>query len=163
MALPTGTINMSDVNVELRRPWNQRIDLNDSQVRQLAGRPSGTISMADLRGKSSTEYVNVVGWRNDRQNTQVDVNGSSASTSVYGYFYTGPDYGYNEIGYKVTGGKIPKSVHLRVVYYPPTGVAGTQTREYTFAGSTELQKGARFGSPYPRINTNIEFYFTFTY
>lgn len=161
MALPTGTISMSDVNSELGRAWNQTIDLNDSQVRQLAGIPSGAISMADLRGKTSTEYVNVVGWRNDKQNTQIDVNGSSASTSVYGYFYTGPDYGYNEVGYKVTGGKIPKSVHLRVVYY--TLRDGTQTREYTFAGSTELQKGARFGSPYPKVNTNIEFYFTLTY
>ena len=66
MALPTGTISMSDVNSELGRAWNQTIDLNDSQVRQLAGIPSGAISMADLRGKTSTEYVNVVGWRNDR-------------------------------------------------------------------------------------------------
>lgn len=60
MALPTGTISMSDVNAELKRPATQTISLNDGQVRQLAGRPSGAISMSDLRGKSFTAPVNVV-------------------------------------------------------------------------------------------------------
>lgn len=60
MALPTGTISMSDVNAELKRPATQTISLNDGQVRQLAGRPNGTISMSDLRGKSFTKSVNVV-------------------------------------------------------------------------------------------------------
>lgn len=60
MSLPTGTISMSNVNVELKRPATQTISLNDGQVRQLAGRPSGTISMSDLRGKSFTVPVNVV-------------------------------------------------------------------------------------------------------
>lgn len=53
MALPTGTITMNDVNIELGRSSGGTISLNDSDVRQLAGRPSGTISMNDLRGKSA--------------------------------------------------------------------------------------------------------------
>lgn len=54
MALPSGTtIHMSDVNVELNRAWNQTISLNDGEVRNLAGRPSGAISMSDLWGKSN--------------------------------------------------------------------------------------------------------------
>lgn len=52
MALPTGTITMNDVNIELGRPSGSQITLNDADVRSLAGRPSGTISMDDLRGKS---------------------------------------------------------------------------------------------------------------
>lgn len=60
MALPTGTISMSQVNTELKNTATATISLNDGQVRQLAGRPSGTISMSDLRGKSFTKSVNVV-------------------------------------------------------------------------------------------------------
>ena len=65
MALPTGTISMSDVNAELKRPATQTISLNDGQVRQLAGRPNGTISMSDLREKSFTVPVNVVIFDNE--------------------------------------------------------------------------------------------------
>jgi hypothetical protein len=43
---------MSQVNTELARYAYQNISLNDSAVRSLAGRPSGSISMSDLRGKS---------------------------------------------------------------------------------------------------------------
>lgn len=60
MALPTGTISMSQVNTELRRPATQTISLNEAPVRQLAGRPSGTISMSDLQGKINIASVNVV-------------------------------------------------------------------------------------------------------
>lgn len=61
MSLPTtGPISLGQVNTELKRPATQTISLNDGQVRQLAGRPSGAISMSDLRGKSFTAPVNVV-------------------------------------------------------------------------------------------------------
>ncbi len=53
MTLPTGTITMADVNVELGLPSTTLISLNDTAVRNLAGIPSGTISMNDLRGKSA--------------------------------------------------------------------------------------------------------------
>lgn len=52
MALPsTGAISMNDVRTELGKTGT--ISLNDSNVRNLAGKTSGTISMGDLRGKSS--------------------------------------------------------------------------------------------------------------
>jgi len=55
MTTPTGQIRASDVNAELQRTGSQRINLNDTVVRTLAGvGGSGTtISLSTLRGKSS--------------------------------------------------------------------------------------------------------------
>lgn len=59
MTLPlTGSISMSQVNVELRRPATQTLSMNDAAVRKLAGKPTGTISMSELRGKTYTVSVN---------------------------------------------------------------------------------------------------------
>lgn len=58
MGLPsTGSISMSQVNTELKKASNAAISLNDSAVRKLAGKTSGTISMSDLRGKKASESV----------------------------------------------------------------------------------------------------------
>lgn len=58
MALPsTGSISMSQVNTELKKSATATISLNDSAVRKLAGKTSGTISMNDLRGKKASESV----------------------------------------------------------------------------------------------------------
>lgn len=54
MALPTtGPISLSQVNVELGFSAADLITLNDAAVRNLAGVPSGTISMQDLLGKAN--------------------------------------------------------------------------------------------------------------
>lgn len=53
----TGSISMSQVNVELKKSETAVITLNDTDVRKLAGKPSGVISMNDLRGKKASEYV----------------------------------------------------------------------------------------------------------
>ena len=52
MTLPTGTISMSQVNVELQLSATTPISLNQASVRLLADVPSGTISMNNLRGKT---------------------------------------------------------------------------------------------------------------
>lgn len=55
MALPsTGSISMSQVRTELG--LSGTISLGQSQVRALAGKSSGLISLADLRGKSALIY-----------------------------------------------------------------------------------------------------------
>jgi len=53
----TGSINFSDINVELNHTYNGQLSLNDADVRTLAGvGGSGTtISMSDLRGKSNAK------------------------------------------------------------------------------------------------------------
>ena len=60
MTLPsTGVITAAMINRELGRADNTPFSLNDPAVRALAGKPSGGISFADLRGKSSEIVVNL--------------------------------------------------------------------------------------------------------
>ena len=60
MALPSsGPITMAQVAAELGISASG-LSLNDSRVRQLAGKPSGAISMADLRGKSSVWVATLI-------------------------------------------------------------------------------------------------------
>lgn len=54
MTTPTGQIGFYDINVELGRRGDASLNLNDSQVRKLANKPNGTISLSDLRGKRAT-------------------------------------------------------------------------------------------------------------
>lgn len=54
MTLPTsGTLQASDINVELGRAWNHFFDMNGTAERNLAGKPSGAISFSDFYGKSN--------------------------------------------------------------------------------------------------------------
>jgi len=48
----SGSINASDINVELRKTYNGQLSLNDSDARTLARVPSGQIAMSDFYGKS---------------------------------------------------------------------------------------------------------------
>jgi hypothetical protein len=67
MPLPTGSISLSQVNTELGLSSTTQISLNQANVRTLAGKASGAISMSDLWGKSayagptSVEYLVVAG------------------------------------------------------------------------------------------------------
>ncbi|SUE95811.1 Uncharacterised protein [Ectopseudomonas mendocina] len=58
MTLPSsGTISMSQVNVELDKGSTALISLNDADVRQLANVPSGQISLSSLYGKTNVQEV----------------------------------------------------------------------------------------------------------
>lgn len=60
MALPaSGSISLSDVNVELGSPSSTTRALNDAAVRTLFGVASGTISMSNGYGKSNTPTYNL--------------------------------------------------------------------------------------------------------
>lgn len=74
MVLPTGTISMSQVNTELGLSATALISLNQAAVRTLAGVASGTISMNDLRGKSSITLA-----FNNAENIDLSDRGSPAA------------------------------------------------------------------------------------
>ena len=58
MTLPaSGQIAMSDINTEMGRALTYQFSLNDSDVRALAGIPSGSISLNDFHGKSYIHYI----------------------------------------------------------------------------------------------------------
>ena len=58
MTLPaSGAISLRDVNVELGLPIGNPISLNDTAVRTLFGKPSGSISLADGYGKSNSQLA----------------------------------------------------------------------------------------------------------
>ena len=53
MSLPiSGVISFRDINVELGKAANSPISLNDTDVRSLAGKSTGIISIRDFHGKS---------------------------------------------------------------------------------------------------------------
>ena len=58
MTLPTSgkPISLNDVRIELEKP-NATITLNDSVVRTLAGKATGTISLSDLYGKTAAMTI----------------------------------------------------------------------------------------------------------
>ncbi|MGL5965020.1 MAG: hypothetical protein ACRCZ9_05100 [Fusobacteriaceae bacterium] len=68
-ALPSsGSISASQVNAELKKASNAAMGLNDSDVRKLAGKTSGTISYSDLRGKSNSNKIKIGTYRSSYDN-----------------------------------------------------------------------------------------------
>lgn len=85
MALPTGTISMSQVNEELGLSATAAISLNQANVRTLAGvGGSGTvISMNNLRGKSNTFNFSITSNQTDANLRTLAVNaGWNQSTAA---------------------------------------------------------------------------------
>lgn len=102
MTLPYANISMSAVNTELGRTSTATLSMNDSAVRILGKRPTGTISMSDLRGRSlpSTVWVN---------NQKVNWSGIAASTTKFvavgdkGYIANGTNtFGWTVLNSNVT-------------------------------------------------------------
>ena len=60
MTTPTGQISLNDVNVELGLAGTTLISMNQTNVRTLAGVPSGQISMQNLQGKSNRVALSYV-------------------------------------------------------------------------------------------------------
>ncbi len=122
MVLPTGAISMMNVNVQLNRPPTQVISLNDYDVRRLAGKPAGTVSMGDLRGKSNyldrkiiTVGIILSGWyyMSGYSTYQYLSAGSISDTSsslfsgaaIKGIYYSLDDYANSALVFAVTGNR----------------------------------------------------------
>lgn len=84
MALPSsGAISLSEVNMELGKAATAAISMNDAAVRALAGKASGAISMADLRGKIyAATMVAGAGYSNGRNSRGFSIPGSSAGLTI---------------------------------------------------------------------------------
>lgn len=78
--LPTTNISFSKINVELGRGSSNRITLNDSQVRQLGGKPSGKIAFSDLAGKSwEVTIIDAISFSNGDDSYNKDITGTTKS------------------------------------------------------------------------------------
>lgn len=119
MALPTtGPISLGQVKEELNKTGS--ISLGNSDVRKLAGKATGQISLSDLRGKSS--YI----WEG-----QLTIGYSNAGIA-------GTFYGYN-VDDVITGGLIPNkfnSLNFEKFSYVVNGVIYGTGMVIGFSGST---------------------------
>jgi len=144
MALPSsGSLSMSQVNTELGRPSRQGISLNDGQVRSLAQRPSGTISMSNLRGRSLENRINLYYsylWFGEEgytlSRTYQDPGWSINGYSVFGIFTEGYYWG-NSYSYLIVRGYAPQNLFNSLVgwdgrTYTPTGVSPGGGVMYSF-------------------------------
>jgi hypothetical protein len=130
MTLPTsGSLSLSDVMTELRVTNPGRaypISLGDSDVRALAGVPSGAISLSNLYGKSS--YIAMSGSVPDRSGSAPSNPTSNYTTQV-------------SISVVLTGGQAPFSYAWSHVSGDGTVTAANTSS--TFANFTV----ARFSEP----------------
>jgi hypothetical protein len=78
-----GSTSGQSINLELGRPATQAINLNESEVRSLAGVPTGAISLNNFYGKSSAEE-----WI--QTNSQVPLSSGAATSRNLGWIRGGP-------------------------------------------------------------------------
>lgn len=132
MALPSsGTIKMSQVRDELKKTG--MISLGNADVRKLGGKPSGTIKMSDLYGKSTEiVYVKIDSFSNSvhtptppnimvpslitdelkKRNIPISFTPEEAQNIRKGNVYYSKDKVYKIIIVDVTGGVISSGIYM---------------------------------------------------
>jgi hypothetical protein len=116
MSLPsTGTISLSQVNVELGRSATAQISMNETAVRTLAGVASGAIGMSNLRGKANAFAFTISSNQTNANLRTLAVNaGWNQSTAVQATIASGVIVSANATGsYALTiNGSFPGGVTL---------------------------------------------------
>ena len=141
MPTPTGTISMSDVNTELGLASTATISLNDAAVRTLAGVASGTISMDNLRGKSSVTFTPDGGTSagapallSDTQMFSASVSIECSAQAVWTWSKTGSSFAFASIASGQSNAIISfyleTETQYRTAVFNVTGVSGGVTRYY---------------------------------
>ena len=116
MALPsTGSLTFSQINVELGLSPVVTNNLNATNVRTLAARPSGTIGFSDLRGKSSIIHTTTVGCGFVAEVCSTD--GKSVSNDEGRGFWTNyaTRFGFGVGAGTIIGGTVPGGHVIRAL------------------------------------------------
>jgi hypothetical protein len=125
-----GQISASEINVELGRSFDAKFDINGTEERALAGKPSGQIAFSDFHGKSTWTHQMLIG---------------SQPAAVF----EGLRYGYNFAGSALMGSLTPFTVEgtvpagaetvqliADILLYDEGGPVAKATVYFTFAGVT---------------------------
>ena len=113
MALQTsGAISLQQVNVELGNTSTATISLNDTAVRTLLGKPSGTISMQDAYGKSAEiRFINTVA----RTSVSIYTLMGSPTAAANYIFENNSEINANTAAYALRTGVFPTGSTLTIV------------------------------------------------
>lgn len=144
MTLPaSGQISISQVSVELGRASNATTSLGESEVRTLAGVPSGAISMSNLWGKSNVAFTPDGGTTAGSPIALEDVNIGSASITIYcttsavwTWTRSGSTAGQASVvsgnsAFEITFSIVSSGLQTRGSVFTVSGTAGGITRYYT--------------------------------
>lgn len=154
MALPTtGPISLAQVAVELGRP-NTKISLGDADVRALAGKPTGPVTLADLLGKASGATL-VAGRSGGGDPHEIGFGGSASygSLTAIAGLTTQPSTfsdwvsGSSRIGSLTFAANMVAELAGKSVYVNGTKItmkAATYSTD-TFKTTWEAQAGSSFG------------------
>lgn len=126
----SGVISLANINTELQRSSTALLSLNDSQARDLAGRPSGIISVSDFYNKTWLTAADATTW--------VVNNKSKAHSWVFGSGVTAVNNPYDRY-----------TSSTNWTYYPGT-ISGVTSKNTTIIVIT-LENGAGV----PSVSTNL--------
>lgn len=145
MTTPTGNITLGDVAIELGIALP--LTLGDSRVRTLAGKPSGDITLGDLRGKSAYSPPSVTVDSTSLSHFEFGQNGTSGYSSIVGSLtITGGEAPFT-VSWSRTGGS--SQISVGGTTSPSFAASGTMPFDYqaTFRATVTDKRGAQAQSP----------------
>lgn len=150
----TGPVAMSNISVELGLSATATKSLNDANVRSLLAKPSGTISLADARGKSNAPTV-----------TNATIWASSYYTEMFVFEGWNSDPANGVIFGSASPSPIPIPGGGTIVAI--TSAAGSDTtistKNYAGGSLTISINGASYTFPYSSSSGGFNYYTVYSY